>query len=135
MSEMICNPDLIFFYSTAEGTGSITGVVNPSFNTTVIFFDDIIIIRDKKYYPPIQVASYVFGFGGGFLQGARIDSLLPEPPYGLNIPIQIADALKININETEYKADLFMTINVTDLLPPPPTASFVINGLIDREAA
>jgi hypothetical protein len=133
MSEMIC-PASIYFYGTAPGTGTITSVDDPSFNTTVIFFSGDAIIRDKKYYPSIEVASYVTGFGGGFLQGAFLYSLLPEPPYGLNVPIQIADALKININETEYKADLFMVINVTDLPAPPPTASFEVNCLNDRQA-
>ena len=135
MSEMICNPNSNYFFGEATGTGSITDVIDPNLGTTVILFSDEIIIRDKKFYPSIEVASFVEGFGGGFLQGARISSLLPEPPYGSNIPIQIADALKLNINETEYKSDLFMVINVTDLPAPPPTASFVIDGLVDREAA
>jgi hypothetical protein len=135
MSEMICDPNSNYFRGEATGTGSITDVFDPSLGTTVILFLGDIIIRDKKYYPSIEVASYVTGSGGGFSQGAFLYSLLPEPPYGKNVPIQINDALKININGTQYKADLFMVINVTDLPAPPPTASFVINGLVDREAA
>jgi hypothetical protein len=133
MSEMICGSYAPFYDAFAIGTGSITGAGNLNGSTLVQLFIYDIIFRDKKYYPYIGIFAGISASTSGFTFGVFLYSILPEPPYGLNIPIQIPDAFKININGTEYKADLFVVVNVTDLPAPLPTASFVLNGLIDRE--
>jgi len=134
MSEMICGSYPPYYQAEATGTGSVTSVDNPSGGTSVALFYDII-IRDKKYYPYISAQAGISGFGdGGNIFGVFAYSILPDPLPGPNYKGSIPDALKININETEYKADLFLVVNVSDLPAPPPTASFVLNGLVDREA-
>jgi len=135
MSEMICGSYPPYYQAEATGTGSVTSVDNPGAGTILYLFSDII-FRDKKYYPAISANASISGFGdGGNIFGVSLSSIQPDPLPIPNYYGSIPNALKININETQYKADLFVVVNVTDLPAPPPTASFVLNGLADRETS
>jgi len=141
MSEMICFSSAYgypYYSGTSVGTGEIQSSSEESLTvndirSSVDFFSssgDIVVVKDDAYYPRIAVYS-VLRASGNNSYGVALSSILPVVNNSI-----IVDALSLNINNTEYKTDLFITIYINEFsfIPDSSSASFVIDGLNDREA-
>jgi hypothetical protein len=141
MSEMICFSSAYgypYYSGTSVGTGQIQssseeGLTVDDISSGVDFFSssgDIVVVKDDAYYPRIAVYSILLAKGNNSY-GVELSSILPVVNNSI-----IVDALSLNINNTEYKTDLFISISVNEFpfSPDSASSSFVINGLNDREA-
>lgn len=141
MSGMICASIPDGYLSNYAGQAGSNGVMTSSDDslvktggqTDVTFFNPFggIIVRGNLFYPEIRVSS-ILTFSGNNSYGTVLKSVLEPVQTKL-----ISDALKLNINGTEYKADLFIRIFINEFsyAPDSASASFVISGLNDRETS
>jgi len=138
MSEMICGSARYFGIGT--GAGSITSTLDTNFTlqlaqTQLNFFGlygESLILRNGAYYPYIGFEINYFEFGND----AGYSYALTCSTFGYGGATKVNNSFTLKINNTEYKTDLFVILDIeeTPRVQQSVSASVLIEGNNDRLA-
>jgi hypothetical protein len=138
MSEMICGSARYFGIGT--GAGSITSTLDTSFTlqgaqTQLNFFGlygESLILRNGAYYPYIgfEINYFEYGSISGFSYALTCSI------FGYGGATKVNNSFTLKINNTEYKTDLFVILDISGAprVQQSVSASVLIEGNNDRLA-